>query len=473
MIELGKRDLITHGNLDLTPFLLNRVYCGVDLIHVGEKRPDILEKCLEWYCEGKITSIRPVTIFPASDISLAFRHMQQGSHMGKVVIDMREVATSSPKPSSLDSRSDLNEILFMHDASYLLVGGLGGVGKTLAAWMVDNGARNLVFLSPSAGKSKEDQEFIEELKAQGCAVTTFAGSVSKKEDVEMAIDACLFPIKGVVQLSAKLRDRTFKKMLFEDWEVSLDSKVRGTWNLHHALLTTPLDFFLIFSSICSITGQTGQSNYAAANSFLDAFAVYRQQLGLPASIINPGIIEHRGLVSRDPELLRYAKRQSFHLLQDRELIDGVRLAMGPRKTRFSPLVIGLSHSKPLSDLSIKMMWPRDARFSMYANLESSSQEDTGSSNKMIRNLMVRLGGPVGTYVPRAENMSKEEIANMTLDSLMSVEVRRWIKSHLALDMTLIEIHRAGTVGELVRVIHERLKAKYGLRTEAEISESST
>ena len=81
MIELGKRDLITHGNLDLQPFLLNRVYCGIDLIHVGEKRPDILERireeCLEWYSQGRIAPIRPLTIFPASDISLAFRHMQQ------------------------------------------------------------------------------------------------------------------------------------------------------------------------------------------------------------------------------------------------------------------------------------------------------------------------------------------------------------------------------------------------------------
>ncbi|KAJ5629451.1 Acyl transferase/acyl hydrolase/lysophospholipase [Penicillium herquei] len=496
MIELGKRDLITHGNLDLTPFLLNRVYCGVDLIHVGEKRPDVLEKvreqCLEWYREGKITSIRPVTVFPASDISLAFRHMQQGSHMGKVVIDMRKLATGSSKPSSLNSSSNLNEIVFMHDASYLLVGGLGGIGKTLSAWMVDNGARNLVFLSPSAGKSKEDQEFIEELKAQGCAVTACAGSVSKKEDVEMAIDACLFPIKGVVQLSARLRDRTFKKMPFEDWEVSLDSKVRGTWNLHHALLTTPLDFFLIFSSICSITGLTGQSNYAAANSFLDSFAVYRQQLGLPASIINPGVIEHRGLVSRDSELLRYAKGQSFHLLQDRELIDGVRLAMGPRKNRLSPLAIGMSHTKPLSELNMKMIWPRDARFSMYANLESSSQGDTGSSSNVIYHLMARvqndprilldpetealirseLGALASTYVPGAENMNEEEIANMTPDSLMSVEVRRWIQSHLASDVTLIEIHRAGTIGELACITLERLKAKHGLHTETEISESS-
>ena len=289
------------------------------------------------------------------------------------------------------------------------------------------------------------------------------------------------------------QDRTLKKMRFEDWVESLETKVKGTWNLHHALISTPLDFFLMFSSTCSINGQTGQSNYAAANSFLDAFAVYRQQLGLPASIINPGAVEHRGIVSRDSELLRYAKGLSIHLLQDKELIDGVRLAMGPRNTPFSPLAIGLSHTKPLSELAMKTLWPQDARFSMYANLERSSQESSGSGNKVLHSLMMRiqndprvlldpetkdlireeLGKLVTTYVPRAENMTQEEVAQMSLDSLMSVEVRRWIKTHLTLEMSLIEINRAGTVGELARVVLQHLKAKYNLNTDAEDQDNTT
>ncbi|KAJ5698397.1 fatty acid synthase S-acetyltransferase [Penicillium macrosclerotiorum] len=474
MIELGKRDLITHGKLDLAPFVLNRVYYGLDMVHVGEKRPDVLAKirdeCFEWYRQGKITAIRPVTVFPASDVSLAFRHMQQGTHMGKVVVDMREVA-KIPLPSQLG----IKEISFLGDASYLLVGGLG----------------NLVYLSPSAGQSKDDQDFIKELQAQDCVVTTVAGSVTNTDDVATAIAACLFPIKGVVQLSAKLRDRTFEKMLFVDWVMSLDSKVRGTWNLHDALKSTPLDFFLMFSSTCSITGQTGQTNYAAANSFLDAFTVYRQQLGLPASIINPGVVEHRGIVSRDPELLRYVQGLSICLLQDRELVDGIRLAMGSRKRPFSPLAIGLSHTKPLSELAMKTLWARDARFGMYANMEHASHETTGSNNKVLHGLMTRvqndprvlldpetenviraeLGTLVTTYVPRAENMNAEEVSQMTLDSLMSVEVRRWIKSHLALELSLIEINRAGTVGELARVTLEHLKAKYNLHVNIDIQES--
>ncbi|KAJ6032737.1 Fum1p [Penicillium herquei] len=490
MIELGKRDLMTHGKLDLEPFLLNRVYYGVDLIHIGEKRPEILERvrdeCLEWYRQGEISPIRPVTIFPASDINLAFRHMQQGSHIGKVVVDMRELVKGTPSPPS-----SIDEIGFSSNGSYLLVGGMGGIGRTLSAWMVDNGARDLVYLSPSAGQSQDDRAFVRELEAQGCVVVTIAGSVINESDVTRAIQACSSPIKGVVQLSGRIKDRTFKKMMFEDWTESLDCKVKGTWNLHRALVSTPLDFFLMISSTCSMNGQTGQSNYAAANSFLDAFTLYRQQLGLPVSIINLGAVEHRGMVSRDSELLRYAKGLSLHLLQDKELIDGVRLAMGPRKTPSSPLGIGLSHTKPLSELAMKTIWPHDARFSMYGNLERSSAGSSGSGNKVLYSLMTRiqndprvlldpetkdliraeLGTLVTTYVPRAENMTAEEVAQMSLDSLMSVEVRRWIKTHLTLELSLIEITRAGTVGELARVTLDHLRAKYNLSADAETQDT--
>lgn len=206
MIELGKRDLMTHGSLDLEPFILNRVYCGVDLVHIGDKRQEILEKirdqCNEWYRQGKISPIRPVTVFPASDISLAFRHMQQGSHMGKVVVDMRDLVKSTPHPYS-----GIDEITFSSNAAYILVGGLGGIGRALSAWMVDSGARNLVYLGPSAGRSQGDQAFIRELETQGCVVATIAGSVTDKRDVTRAIQACKFPIKGVVQLSGRLRVR--------------------------------------------------------------------------------------------------------------------------------------------------------------------------------------------------------------------------------------------------------------------------
>lgn len=95
--------------------------------------------------------------------------------------------------------------LFRQEVSYLLVGGFGGLGHSIATWMVEHGARNLLFLSRTASNVGNDA-FIAELRGYpGCTVTTVSGDVSKYEDVSKAIESAPAPIAGVMQLSLVLR----------------------------------------------------------------------------------------------------------------------------------------------------------------------------------------------------------------------------------------------------------------------------
>ena len=98
-------------------------------------------------------------------------------------------------------------ICFHSDACYLLVGGLGGLGRVISTWMVENGARNILFLSRSAKEGPETTPFFDELRSQGCEVTTFAGSVNSLSDVEAAIKQATKPVAGVMQMSAVMRVR--------------------------------------------------------------------------------------------------------------------------------------------------------------------------------------------------------------------------------------------------------------------------
>lgn len=86
-----------------------------------------------------------------------------------------------------------------------MIGGLGGLGKIVALWMVENGARDFVFLSRSGGKSAEDQHFKRDMENAGCRVVIVAGSVVEKDDVETAVAAALSPIAGVIQMSMVLK----------------------------------------------------------------------------------------------------------------------------------------------------------------------------------------------------------------------------------------------------------------------------
>jgi hypothetical protein len=139
--------------------------------------------------------IQPITPFAAVDVKRAFRHLQAGEHIGKLIVNM-------PNDSSeLESSLDIQPIRFKPDAAYLLVGGLGGLGRSLATWMIERGARNLVFLSRSAGISEESKTISKELECMGSSITMVRGSVDNIEDVKRAIETSSTPIKGVFHLA--------------------------------------------------------------------------------------------------------------------------------------------------------------------------------------------------------------------------------------------------------------------------------
>jgi hypothetical protein len=158
-----------------------------------------LEIFSDWYCRGSIKPINPVKYFEADDIVSAFRYMQAGTHLGKIVVHMPNNPDSLPSPvvKSLPS--------FRSDASYLLVGGLGGIGRSVSTWMVEQGAKELVLLSRTAGQSDKDQAFIRELEMQGCHVILMVGNVTNKDDVNKAVDKCTRPLAGVLQMAVDLK----------------------------------------------------------------------------------------------------------------------------------------------------------------------------------------------------------------------------------------------------------------------------
>lgn len=163
----------------------------------------LLNTFVGFYQQGLLQPIEPVATFEARQILRAFRHLEDGDHIGKVVVTFPESGSnafiqSTPQPRRID---------FDPTAAYLLVGGVGGLGRSIATWMVERGARNLTFLSRSAGLSDISKSLFLELESVGCAVTAVAGRVDHMDDVQEAVRQSKFPIKGVVQLAMVLKAR--------------------------------------------------------------------------------------------------------------------------------------------------------------------------------------------------------------------------------------------------------------------------
>jgi len=188
--------------------------------------------------------------------------MQKGQHIGKIIVTMSD--SSDDKNTVLHTAPTRLPLRVRHDAAYLLAGGLGGLGRAVATYLVECGARYLIFLSRSAGSSESDKSFLAELARQDCNVDVIAGSVANLTDVKLAVVRTIATgrhIAGVLQLSMVLRDLPLMKMNHEDWRTAVEPKVNGTFNLHAALLESgqELDFFVMFSSALGSFGAAHQS----------------------------------------------------------------------------------------------------------------------------------------------------------------------------------------------------------------------
>ncbi|KAL3486980.1 KR domain-containing protein [Aspergillus germanicus] len=424
--EIGKRDLLTHGSLDMSLFQQNRAFYDVDLKDLAEVNWDRFEE------DAKIAPIEPRRVFDAVDIVEAFRYMQTGTHIGKIVVRMPDSADIWYR-NTKHIQEDLQS-----DVVYLLVGGLGGLGRAIATWMWERGARHFVFMSRSAGP----------------------GDVADSQDVQRALTHCAGRLlAGVLQLSMVLRvraatppnhtqynhakttmwDKTFRDMPFSDWTTALAPKVQGTWNLHEALQGSDVDFFVLFGSSISVTGNFGQANYAATNSFLEAFAGYRRQQGLACSVVHLGPVEDIGMEVM--EALELAIMQP-----------PVRKGTTTQRNKHEhenddaySTIVGLNTSKPTTDPNVVPIWQGDARFGIYYGMETQGEQRASVYKDRVkllvgrieadaslldepefgRELTLELDGIMTDYMPStaAADMSEEQVGSISIDSLMAIEIK--------------------------------------------------
>jgi acyl transferase domain-containing protein len=175
------------------------------------------------------------------------------------------------------------------DATYLITGGLGGLGLAQAAWLADRGARCLLL----AGRTTpaETPPGVAELRARGARVELRRADVADRSQVDALLayaDRELPPLRGIVHAAGVTADGGLGELDWARFVEVLDPKVRGAWHLHGATAGRDLDFFVLFSSVASLIGAAGQANYVAANAVLDALAGHRRRLGLPATSVSWG-----------------------------------------------------------------------------------------------------------------------------------------------------------------------------------------
>jgi acyl carrier protein len=153
------------------------------------------------------------------------------------------------------------------------------------------------------------------MENRGCKVLPVKCDVSNEQDVIKALKQIreVAPIAGVIHSAGVLSDAMVLNQTVDSFKAVFAPKAQGAWNLHQATLADDLDHFVLFSSIAGELGSPGQSNHAAANTFLDGLSAYRKGLGLPALSINWGPWDEIGAAIRH-EASRHAYAEAFGLI---------------------------------------------------------------------------------------------------------------------------------------------------------------
>ena len=259
-------------------------YHTIALDDLSKEKPALIQsmfgELMELFESGALQPL-PLRAYPIEEAVPAFRFMQQAKHIGKVVITQDEAA-ESPKTTEFKIRPQ---------ATYLITGGTGALGLTLAGWLAQNDAGRIVLASRS-GESSNIANRIAKLKEAGADIEIKAVDMANPEQVQTLVqtyaDDKKHPLAGIIHAAGVLDDGHLMQQNPERFRKVMQPKLNGAWNLHLATRKIDLDFMVYFSSMASLLGSPGQGNYAAANAFMDTLARYRTVKKLPAISINWG-----------------------------------------------------------------------------------------------------------------------------------------------------------------------------------------
>ncbi|KAJ5577872.1 uncharacterized protein N7459_006836 [Penicillium hispanicum] len=364
----------------------------------------------------------------------------------------------------------ISSSLLKSNASYILIGGTGGLGRSMAKWLSSKGARNIVLVSRKASPvNYKVKALIEELAADGTLVTVKACDVSSKQSVETFIKEDIKdmpPVRGVVHGSMVLRN-----MSLDDFQAVVRNKVEGAWNLHESLVDTHLDFFVALSSVAGVIGNRGQAAYAAANVFLDEFMEYRRSHGLPGTSIALTAVRDAGyLAETDAKRLQEVlKNIEGDTMDEGEVLAllGAAITGDLAQSCSGQCITGLNLGS-----SLEHFWAQDAKFSELYNaakyrLGTGGGREGGPSlplNLMLQNAPSKEAALQICYEALAAKLAQVlvisledmdpsiTVSSLGLDSLVAIEIRNWIAREANANVHVLELLTSGSLMALAEII---------------------
>jgi surfactin synthase thioesterase subunit/NAD(P)-dependent dehydrogenase (short-subunit alcohol dehydrogenase family)/acyl carrier protein len=345
------------------------------------------------------------------------------------------------------------------DATYLVTGGLGMLGRSAAKWLIRKGAKHLVLTGRNAS-AEAAQEVFSAAEIKSSAIHVVAADISREGDVSRLMQKIsneLPPLKGVVHSAGVLDDGILAQLDWDRFARLFAPRVYGSWLLHEYTKSLELDFFILKSSLLSLLGSAGQGNYTASSSFLDSLAAHRRAAGLPARAINWSAWSGGGLATISgargeamwsslgvkfvsPDIAM----QAFDKLMHRD-VDQIAVAVADwptysGKVGTPPFLAELLSGNEVfgsSKFALGKITTPDA-----PPVAVNGQARQQLFSKLQQHIMAKLG-----FTEAID--PDQSLSELGLDSLMSVNLSNSLEDEFGIPLSVTELIKGPTINQLV------------------------
>lgn len=324
------------------------------------------------------------------------------------------------------------------DSTYLLTGGTGALGIATAHWLISRGARHLILVNRSGESNKNIKDSCEKLRKRGAEVRIIALDIateSLKNDSILPKDR---PIRGIVHCAGIIQDGPIETMEDTVFKNVLEAKIKGMLWLEEIARKQPIDFFLLYSSISAVVSQHGQSAYAAANAYLDAFAQHLTLLGRPVLSIGWGLWAS-GMGATDAKIASRINASGLRPLKEVEAFSALERAFVGRP---HILIASIDHKKIASQPDLPHLVKGLVGQSSTGHRKSLSIEQV--RNRTAKERRVLITNYIETELSRILSSSSKiphdvSLLDLGIDSLTGSEFRNALERSLGVSIDLSKL----------------------------------
>ncbi|MBM7846684.1 beta-ketoacyl reductase, partial [Herpetosiphon giganteus] len=324
-------------------------------------------------------------------------------------------------------------------ASYLITGGLGGIGLETARRLAAEGAQSIILVGRRTPQASS-QRIIDQLRATGTQITTIAADITNQTDIQQLfdqIDQTLPPLRGILHLAAQTSDAMLSEQTLAHFVQVLKPKLAGGWLLHQQTRDRDLDFLILFSSAAALFGAIGRSNYAAANAFLDGLASFRRSQGLPGLSLNWGAWAEVGMAAEALSTTQQTAMGAIKPLQGLNILANLRskhqqLAIFPIQWQAFSALFPANRQPTLLSLCIDQNHSTiEADHALMRRLVAATQPER---QELLIDLILTTARATLGFTTAIPIDKKVPLNQYGLDSILALDLRKRIQTSLGLDL---------------------------------------